>query len=85
MKPSLVVDNVHALPSTFVPQIALALQAYAELIEDGEISAKRVLIVTQDDEGMVDFAAIGEPLDTAQGIGFLEIAKAKMIAGLWRE
>jgi len=83
-EPRLAVDNVHALPSAFIPQIALALRAYAELIEDGEVSANRVILVTQDDEGMIDFMAIGEPCDSAQGIGYLEMAKAKMIEGSWR-
>jgi hypothetical protein len=84
-KPRLAVDNVHALPSTFIPHISAALRAYAELIEDGEVSANRVILVTQDDDGMIDFAAIGEPCDSAQAVGYLEMAKAKMIEGSWRE
>jgi hypothetical protein len=78
-------DNVHPLPSSFIPQIALALHAYAELLEEGEVSAKRMILVTQDEDGMIDFAALGEPCDSAQGVGYLEMAKAKMIAGSWRE
>jgi hypothetical protein len=85
MKPRLAVDNVHALPSSFIPQIALALRVYAELIEDGEVSANRVIVITEDDDGMIDFAAIGEPCNSAQAVGYLEMAKAKMIEGSWRE
>lgn len=85
MSASLVYDNVHALPSAFIPQIALALRAYAELLEDGEASAKRIILVTQDEDGMIDFAAIGEPCESAQALGYLDMAKDKLLRGSWRE
>lgn len=85
MKPTLVRDNVHALPVNYVPDIAAALRAFAELIDEGAVTARKLIVVHVDEDGLLDFAAFGEPFNSAEGLGLLDLAKAKIINGTWRQ
>jgi hypothetical protein len=64
--------------------IAAEARGFADAINDGRIEAQTAVIVTVDADGVLDFAFIGEPMRVDQGLGLLELAKAKLISGCWR-
>jgi len=64
--------------------IAAQAQGFADAIAEGRLSLATAVIVTLDADGIVDFACIGEPVRVDQGIGLLELAKARLVAGCWR-
>jgi hypothetical protein len=72
-------DNVRAHPAYAVRDVAIAIQALAELIAEGAITAKKVMIVTVDEHGHPEVACFGEPFNCAEGLGLLDLAKAKII------
>lgn len=77
-------DNVHTLPVAGLRNVVAAVHAFAECIDDGSMTARRCILIVQDADELVDFTTFGEDFDSAQAIGFLEMVKAKIIAGSWR-
>lgn len=78
-------ENVRRLPTGFLPNVAKAVRAFAACLDDGSIKARKAFIVTVDEDGFLDLAAFGEHCGSAEGIGLLELAKAKVVAGTWRQ
>lgn len=78
-------DNVAALPVANMHDIAAAAQGFADAIADGDLEGLETVVLITKRGGRVDFAVLGESPSIAEGIGLLELAKAKVIAGAWRE
>lgn len=74
-----IVDNVSALPTIYLPSTVKAIHALGDCIEDGSIDAASVMMVTIDSEGFPDLASFGEPLNNAEAIGYLELAKDQVL------
>lgn len=64
--------------------IAAQAQGFADAIAEGRLELTTAVIVTLDENGCIDFACIGDPVRVDQGIGMLELAKARLVAGCWR-
>lgn len=78
------VSNVVRLPGTELADVADAAQGFANAIADGDLRLRQAIIVTVDPDGYVDFACIGEQPGTAEAIGLLELAKARIVAGSFK-
>jgi hypothetical protein len=63
-------------------KIAAEARAFADKVESGELEAERVILVCVID-GLLDLTVFGPSPTIADGIGMLELAKAKIIAGSW--
>lgn len=77
-------DNVRMLPVGHVRDVALAIHTFADCIEAGQITARKAIIITVDEDGLLDFACFGDQFTSAEGLGLLDLTKAKIIAGSWR-
>lgn len=72
--------NIHTLPVCNLPDVATAVHAFAECIEEGTIAAESALLITIDERGCIDIASFGEPLNNAEALGYLDLAKGNVIA-----
>ena len=75
-------DNVCALPT--LGGVAASARGFADKLDSGEITARTAMLVVINDEGRLDFTCFGQGVTIAEGLGFLELAKAKVIEGAWR-
>jgi hypothetical protein len=77
-------DNVVPLVTAWTRDILSGAQGFAAAVEDGSLALRQALIVTVDENGMVDFAAIGEQPTIAEAIGTIELCKLKIGMGAFR-
>jgi hypothetical protein len=77
-------DNVRTLPVGHVRDVAAAIRSFAGCIEDGSLTARKAILITVDEDGMLDFSCFGELVNSAEGLGLLDLTKAKIVAGSWR-
>lgn len=80
--------TLRLVDSGFVPDsdastIAAAARAFADLVESGQINAERVIVCTVVD-GLAQFTCFGPSPSIIEGIGLLELVKAKIIQGAWQ-
>lgn len=75
--------NVVAFPGGELSDVVAAARGFADAVESGDLKAEQVIVVSLID-GRVDFTAFGPSPTIAEGIGMLELAKAKIIEGAWR-
>lgn len=64
-------------------EIVAHARAFADAVEAGDVEAEKVIVVCVVG-GMLDLAIFGPSPSIAEGIGLLELAKAKVIEGSWR-
>jgi hypothetical protein len=79
--PDLRLVEIPSIEPAHIHDIPLALYAFAGGVQDGSIKAVGAIILTIDEGGFVDVAPFGKPMNTAEIIGTLEIAKAEVIGG----
>lgn len=63
--------------------IVAAARAFADAVEAGDVPAEKVIVVCVVG-GMLDLAIFGPSPTIAEGLGLLDLAKAKVIEGSWR-
>jgi hypothetical protein len=82
--PQLVVDNtnVQALPVEYLRDIALAARGFADAVEAGQFEGLTLALLITVQDGQVDYAPFGDDLNGAEALGYLELAKVKVIADL---
>lgn len=62
--------------------IAAAARGFADAIDAGKINVGRAILIAVID-GKMEFTCFGESPSISEGIGYLELAKAKIIEGAW--
>lgn len=68
-------SNVTAFPYYQIHNVPEALRLLAQKIESGQIEAKRVVVVLEDNESAIDYRAFGEDFTRAHAVGVLDVAK----------
>ena len=76
-------DNVFNLSVGNLRDIGTAAQGFADAINGGDLDGLETAIVIIKVNGRVDMTVMGESPSIAEGLGLLELAKAKIIAGAW--
>ena len=74
--------NVVAFPGGELADVVAAARGFADSVESGKINAKQVIVIAVVD-GRVDFTVFGPSPTLCEGIGIIELAKAKIIDGSW--
>lgn len=75
--------NIVAFPGGELSDVVAAARGFADAVEGGQLNADRVIVVSVVD-GKVEFTVFGQSPTIAEGIGLLELAKARIIEGAWR-
>jgi hypothetical protein len=78
------VPNVVALPGSELADIETGALGFAHAIANGVLDLRLALIVTVDQDGIVDLVNIGEQALTDRAVGLLELAKHKLCTGAMR-
>lgn len=68
------------VPATDAETIAASARAFADLVESGEIEAERVIVCAVID-GLAQFTCFGPSPSIVEGVGLLELVKAKIVQG----
>lgn len=74
--------KIARLPVGNLREIADAARAFADLVDDG-LSVETAFLVTVID-GELQFTVLGDSPTIAEGLGLLDLAKAKIVAGSWQ-
>lgn len=70
--------------ATFTPrdEIVASARAFADMVERGDLDCERVILCAVVD-GLAQFTCFGPTPSIVEGVGLLELVKAKIIEGSW--